>query len=139
MDKNDTKTGIRKSLAQLPFEERRVLIDQGHKLSASLSEILALEGGAIAGEWHSQWRRAGYNYREDHKERDMQVYTIRNNWAMQKGLMKAGPCGYTDDITAAGEEVFCRCSIRYLYNIRDLPETMLTAKGAAALKEVRNG
>jgi len=107
VDKNETKGDIKKSLKQLPFEERRVIIDQGHKLVASISEILATDGGAIAGEWHSHWRQKGYNYRKDHKERDRQVYAMRGNWAMKSGLMKCGPAGYTDDITQPGEEVFC--------------------------------
>ena len=49
VDKAAEKKKIRKSLAQLPFEERRVLIDQGHKLRASISEIVAKDGNAIAG------------------------------------------------------------------------------------------
>ena len=53
VDKVDVKSGIRKSLARLPFEERRVLIDQGHKFVGDLNLIIAHDGGAIAGEWHS--------------------------------------------------------------------------------------
>ena len=49
--RRETKDAVRKSLASLPFEERRVLIDQGHKLTASLNDILATDGGAIAGRW----------------------------------------------------------------------------------------
>jgi len=75
---------VRKALARLPFEERRVLIDQGHKFTANLSNILAQDGGAIALIWHSHWRQSGYDYREDHKERDGKVYAIRgNNWALR--------------------------------------------------------
>lgn len=107
VERREVKKDIRKALAQLPFEERRVLIDQGHKLRASLSEILAVDGGAVALIWRSHWRQAGYNYRVDHKERDGKVYTLRGNWAIERGLMKAGPAGYYDDITAVGEEIFC--------------------------------
>ena len=137
--KRETKDDIRKSLAQLPFEERRVLIDQGHKLTSSISEILATDGGAIAGVWRSHWRQSGYDYRVDHKDRDEKVYTVRDNWAMQAGLMKVGRAGYTDDITKPGEEVFCRCYYSYLYHLRDLPASMLTAKGRAQLERVRQG
>jgi hypothetical protein len=135
--KREAKRAIRKALASLPFEERRVLIDQGHKLSGSLSNILATDGGAIALIWHSHWRQAGYDYREDHKERDGKVYAMRGNWALKSGLMKAGEAGYYDQITAVGEEVFCRCYAQYLYNLRDLPKAMLTAKGAEELERVR--
>lgn len=137
VDKLETKTSIRKALKQLPFEERRVAVDQGHKFIASLNNIVATSNGALALTWHSHWRQPGYNYRKDHKERDGKVYAIRGNWAMERGLMKKGAAGYYDDITAVGEEVFCRCSAQYLYALRDLPADMLTQKGAEALAEAR--
>ena len=136
-DKIEEKDSIRKSLAQLPFEERRVLVDQTHKLTSAINETVATGGGAIAAKWFSHWRQAGYDYREDHKERDGQVYAIRGNWAMAKGLMKVGDAGYVDDVTKPGEEPFCRCAYRYVYNLRSLPDDMLTAKGRDELKKVR--
>lgn len=133
VDTNDIKANLKKSFSALPFEERRVLIDQSHKLTSDINNIIAVDGGAIAAEWHSHYRQAGYNARPDHKARDGKIYLIRGNWAIEKGLVKKGPNGYTDDITKPGEEVFCRCSYRYLYNLRDLPSDLLTAKGQAAL------
>lgn len=132
-DKRETAKEVRKALARLPFEERRVMIDQGHKFTANLSNILAQNGGAIAMIWHSHWRQTGYDYREDHKDRDLKVYAIRGNWAIQQGLMRLGEAGYYEDVTAAGEEVYCRCYAQYLYALRDLPKDMLTKKGAEAL------
>ncbi len=137
VDKAKTKIDIRKALAQLPFEDRRVLIDQGHKFTSSLSEIIAHDAGAIAAEWHSNWRQANYDYREDHKERDGNIYAVRGCWALDQSLMKPGPAGYTDEITKPAEEIFCRCAYRFIYNLRDLPANMLTAKGRGALKEFR--
>lgn len=137
VDRRDVKDNIRKSLTQLPFEERRVLIDQGHKFTSALNETIATGGGAIACVWRSRWRQAGYDYREDHKERDGLVYAIRGNWAIERGLMKLSPNGYVDQITKPGEEVFCRCSYEYIYNLRDLPTEMLTTKGKAELARVR--
>ena len=87
--------------------------------------------------WHSKWRQQNYDYREDHKERDLKVYAIRDNWAITKGLMKAGPAGFYDDITKVAEEVFCQCYAKFIYNIRSLPVDMLTAKGKAALADAR--
>jgi hypothetical protein len=133
----EVKKNVRKSLAQLPFEERRVLIDQGSKLIASINEIVATDGGAIAGRWVSHWRQAGYDYREDHKERDEKVYLIRDSWAPAAGLAKKGRAGYADEITQPAQEPFCRCYYVYLYNLRDLPSDMITAKGKAALADVR--
>jgi hypothetical protein len=109
VDKREIKGHIRKELAGLPFRERRVLIDQGHKLNASLADIIATNSDAIAAIWHSNWRQVNYNYRRDHKERDGLFYAIRGNWAIERGFMKPGPNGYTDQITMVGEEVFCRC------------------------------
>jgi len=131
------RADIKKALAQLPFEERRVIVDQGHKLTAALSSTVATAGGAIAARWHSHWRQSGYDYREDHRERDTHVYAIRGNWALAQGLMRAGPAGYTDDVTTPGEEVFCRCYHTYIYNLRDLPPEMVTRRGEAKLAEVR--
>lgn len=136
-DKVEVKATVRKALAQLPFEERRVAVDQGHKFVANLNNILAVDGGALAAEWHSHWRQANYNYRRDHKERDEHIYVIRGNWALAKGLMKMDGHGYTDEITAPGEEVFCRCSYRYIYSLRSLPPGMVTEKGRAELERVR--
>lgn len=135
--KSDTTKDIRKALVRLPFEERRVLIDQGHKLTAAINEIVAKDANALALIWHSHWRQSGYNYRPDHKERDQRVYAIRPNWALDKGLMKAGPAGYYDKVTSVGEEPFCRCYAQYIYNLRDLPADMLTQKGASELARVR--
>jgi hypothetical protein len=134
VDKADVKADLRKALKQLPYEERRVLIDQGHKFTAALNNIVAVDGGAIAVEWHSHYLQAGYNYRPDHKERSGKIYLIRDNWAQIKGLVKAGKAGYYDSITAVGEEVFCRCFATYVYSLRSLPGDMLTTKGREALK-----
>jgi hypothetical protein len=129
IDKVAEKQAIRKSLAQLPFEERRVIIDQGHKLLASINDVIATKQGAIAVEWNSQWRQANYDYREDHKERDEKVYLLRDTWATEKGLVKPNEDGYYDQITAVAEEPYCRCFARYIYNLKSLPNDMLTAKG----------
>lgn len=136
VERNPVKTDIRKQLASLPFIERRVAIDQGHKFAAALSEIVAVDGGALAGEWHSHWRQINYNYRPDHKERDGKVYAVRGNWALERGLMRALD-GYIDQITRPGEEPFCRCYYRWFHALRDLPDDMLTRKGLDELERVR--
>jgi hypothetical protein len=131
------KKDVRKSLASLPFEERRVIIDQSMKLISSISDIVATDGGAIAGVWRSNWRQHGYDYREPHKERDGVVYLIRGSWAHAAGLVKPGGGGFLDDHERAGELPFCRCFVEYRYALRDLPADMLTAKGKAALEHAR--
>ena len=134
VDKPEVRDDLKKALRSLPYEERRVAIDQGHKLVATINDLVAVEGGAIAGEWHSNFRQPGYDARPDHKERDGGVYLIRGNWASAQGLVKPGPAGWSDSITQPAEEPFCRCQFHYIYSLRRLPEGMLTAKGRAALQ-----
>jgi hypothetical protein len=132
---------IKKALRGLPFVERRVLVDQGAKLNSSISATLAMDGGAIAAKWHSHWRQANYDYREDHKERDGKVYLVRGSWAHKAGLVKRGDVGYSDEVTQPAEEVYCRCRWIYLYHLRQLPDSMITDRGRVALraaKEVRS-
>lgn len=133
-EKRQAAEDVKKALRQLPFAERRVLIDQGHKLTASINSVVAVGGGAIAARWFSHYRQSGYHYREDHKERDGRVYLIRDSWAAEKGLVKPGEAGYTDQITEPGEEISCRCRYVYLFNLRDLPRDMLTALGMEELE-----
>jgi hypothetical protein len=143
-DRGKAKENIRKSISGLSFRERRVLIDQGHKLESTISEIVAQAGGAIAGIWHSHWRQANYDYREDHKERDERIYVVPDNWAIQKGLMKKGSNTYPliTSITRPGEDVNCRCFYQWLYSPAELPRDLLTQKGIEELerveREIRN-
>jgi hypothetical protein len=137
VDKVDVKEHIAKPIKQVSYEYRRVSIDQGAKLVAAVNEVVAQQAGVIAYRWRSHWRQAGYDYRPDHKERDNKIYLVRGSWAQDQGLVKAGEAGYYDEITAAAQEVFCRCYVVALYALRELPEEMLTAKGKTLLEETR--
>lgn len=137
IDKKDESIIVRKALSSLPYAERRVMIDQGHRMIATINDVIAVDGGAIALIWHSHWRQSGYNYREDHKERDGKVYLLPNSWALEKSLVKPGPAGWYDQITHVAEEINCRCFAQFLYTLRSLPQDMLTARGKLALEEGR--
>lgn len=128
INKSEQKELIKKSVDELDFIARRVAIDQGHKLASNVKYTLSIQGGAIAFKWHSNWRRPGYKFRHDHKERDEIIYLIRDSWAIEKGLIKAAH-GYYDEITAAGEEVFCSCQAIPIYAPQKLPDEFLTEKG----------
>jgi len=134
---SESVSHIVKPLRSLSYEERRLHIDQGHKMIAAVNEVLGIQSGAIVMIWRSHYRQAGYDYREDHKERDGKVYAIRGNWAMEQGFMKLAGHEYTDQITAPAEEVNCRCFGIYLRNLRDLPAEMLTKKGKEELTRVK--
>lgn len=128
IDRVEKKKEISKSIQELDFISRRVAIDQGHKMASNVKYLLSVQSGAIAFRWHSNWRRPGYDYRRDHKERDEVIYLIRGSWADEKGLLKAVN-GYYDEVTAAGEEVFCSCQVFPIYAPQKLPAEFLTEKG----------
>lgn len=132
-DKRAQKAEIRKPLASSPFEVRRVLIDQGMKFVSALNSTIAVDGGAIAARWRAV-HRPNYDHRPEHLARDGKIFTIRDNWAMQQGLMKRGPNGYTDEIEQPAEFVYCSCTYVYLYGLKQLPEDMLTVKGRDAIE-----
>lgn len=133
----EVKDSVRRGIAGLPFEERRVVIDQGHKLVSAINDIVATDGGAIAAIWRHVNEGGGYQARPEHVKRDTHIFVVRDNWALKDGLMKLAGSKYTDEVTAPGEEVFCRCWYEYVYNLRDLPEKMWTAKGREELKRAR--
>ncbi len=133
VNRREEKKQIKKELGMLPFKERRVIIDQTHKLINNINEIVAVDNGAIAAQWHSNWRQANYNFREDHKELDGKVYLIRDTWATKNSYVKP-KTGYTNDVVAPGEEIYCRCRYKYLYRVSELPDDMITAKGKEALQ-----
>lgn len=136
--RQETKAHIRRGIAALPFEERRVIIDQGHKLAATIDDIIARDGGAIALIWHHvPEHRPAYDARPVHVARDKKIYLLRESWAMRDGLIRRGAAPYYDEVTAVGEEIFCRCSAEYIYALRDLPENLLSNKGRIALIEAR--
>lgn len=138
LDLFKTTKHIVKTAEQIRYEARRVMIDQNHKLLANIDNIVATDNGAIAAIWHSHWRQPNYDYRDKHKARDLLMYAIRGNWAIKKGLMKKGVNGYLDEITQPGQEVFCRCFVTYVYNLRTLEPDMLTKKGQAFLDGPKN-
>lgn len=128
---------IRRGIAGLSFEERRVVVDQGAKLTASINDIVAQDGGAIAAIWHHVREGGGYQARPEHEARDGDIFVIRSNWALKDGLIKLAGRKYTDQIEQPAELVYCRCWYEYLYVISDLPAEMLTEKGKRSLEEVR--
>lgn len=132
VDKKDVADNSKKALKALPYEERRVMIDQAAKFKSSLDRITATDGGAIAGKWRI-YNGANYANRHSHKERENKIYLIRDSWAIQKGLIKTAGATFTDEITQPAEEVYCSCRYLYLFNLRDLPHELLTARGRESI------
>lgn len=132
-DRRKLKREIKKPLARLPFEERRVMIDQGHKLISSINDMIAQDGGAIAAKWRHV-HQAGYDARPEHLDRDGQVFLLRGSWADKAGFVKGT---YTDEFEQPAELPFCRCSYVYVYALRRLSDDLLTARGRAELRRVK--
>jgi hypothetical protein len=131
------KQEIKKPLQRLPFEERRLFIDQGHKMVAAVNATIALDGGAIAAKWRHV-HQLGYDARPAHLARDGQIFLVRDSWAHQQGLLApVNDNGFTDDIEQPGELPFCRCSYVWFYRLRQLPDTLLTQKGREQLAAAR--
>ena len=137
IDKVEQKTEIRKALAQLPFEERRVIIDQNAKLFSAINTTVAENGGAIGATWQSHKFQHGYNGRPTHNARDGKFFLVKNSWAHEAGLVKPGPDGYTDAVEQPAEWPFCKCSWNYVFSLRSVPDACLTEKGREALREAR--
>jgi len=131
------KQNIRKALAQLPFEERRVIIDQNAKLFSAINTTVAVNGGAIGAIWHSHKYQAGYNGRPEHNARDGHFFLVRDSWAQESGLVKPGKNGYTDAVEQPAEFPYCKCSYQYVYSLRSVPDECMTAKGREALQQAR--
>jgi len=138
VQKREEKKNLRKALAQLPFEERRVVIDQNAKLFSAINTTVALNGGAIGGYWQSHKYQRGYNGRPDHNSRQGKFFLVRDSWAHQAGFVKAGAGDYTDEIEQPAELPFCKCSYKYVYSLRNIPVDFLTKKGENALNEAQS-
>ncbi len=132
----EVKKHIGKRLQSSTFEERRMLIDQGHKLISSVNQTIAEGNGAIAAQWHHV-HQANYDARPEHVARDDRIYLIRDSWAHKDGLVKVGANGYTDQITQPAQEPFCRCYFTYLYSLSRLPADLLTEKGKKVMERTR--
>lgn len=131
--KREVKENVRAGIASLKYEERRVLTDQGHKLVSAINATLASQGQAIAAIWRSHWHQAGYDFREEHKDREVESlrrpFLIPDSWAIKEGYIKTNAAKYVNQFTAPAEEPFCRCFYQYQYNIRQMPRDYLTKKG----------
>lgn len=132
----EARKHIGKRLQQASYEERRMLIDQGHKLIAAVNQTVAEGSGAIAAQWHHV-HQANYDARPEHVARDDRIYLIRDSWAHSEGLVKPGKYGYTDEITQPAYEPYCRCYYTYMYSLSRLPDDMLTEKGRKVMEQTR--
>jgi len=128
--------GMKEPVESLKYKERRVAIDQGHKLAAAIASVNAQSNSAIAFTWRQHFTK---NPRERHTELDGEVFPIKNSWAYEQGLIQGakGKYKFVEDLPSQpAEEVYCRCTADYVFNLRELYRRaphLLTAKGLAVL------
>ncbi len=128
-DLRSVASEILKPVARVKYEARRVAVDQGHKLNAAISHVVAQGAGAIAAIWHDRGEHdKGYDARKEHLARSGKLYLVRDSWAMDEGLVKRGG-PYTDEVDQPAERVYCSCWWEWITSPRSLPEEMLTEKG----------
>lgn len=132
INKRETRSTIGKSMAQFRYEKRRCEIDQSMKLVANISEIVAMDAGAVAGIWHDHGEHdKNYHARKEHLARSGHLFLVRDSWAIQQGLVKRGSRPYMDEITKPGVEPYCRCWYQWITSPRRLPDECLTREGQA--------
>lgn len=112
------------------------------KAASFLSEVdylFQIRSGAIAAIWHYNDldEQGDHPPLLDHRKRDQQVYVVRGNWAITKGLMTAGTVGFLDDITRPKQQAGCMCWCQFIYGFRNLPPSLLTDAGRAAHSRAR--
>ena len=134
VDRREVASKIARPSIQARYELRRVAIDQGHKLAANISDLVATHGGAIAAIWHDRGEHDhNYNARKEHLARSGKMFLIRDSWAIKNGLIKAGAAVYTDEIEKPAQLTYCSCWYEYLISLEDIPAEWLTKKGRAAI------
>jgi hypothetical protein len=121
---------IGKAARDARAHERMVAVDQTKKLVVTLDEIIAENEGSIGGFWDATWD-IERKHRPEHAARHDKFYLRRGSWADVEGLVRK-PDGYMDEWDMPGVLINCRCEYRYVYDIGDLPEELLTAKGRKA-------
>jgi len=130
---------IKKELRLLAKWDRLFYVYKAMCFPAEVEFLFSLEGNPIAAIWHYNPidEQTDYPKTYDHKQRDELVYAVRGNWAITKGLMKAGPNGYLDEISRPSQEIGCLCHLQWLYFFSRLPTNMVTEKGFSELKRAR--
>jgi hypothetical protein len=132
-------TRFKKELSSLIGWEELFGVYKAASFPAEVDYIFGIEKHPLAAVWrYNQLDTQGeYKKTYNHERLDGRVYAVADNWAIQKGLMVAGPDGYVDDITRPCQEVGCMCSLSWIYSLRELPDAMVTPKARAELPRVR--
>jgi len=119
-------------IQSIRYKERRVAIDQGHKLAAAISEVQAYSNHAIALTWRHHFSK---NPREDHQEMDGETFVYPESWAVREGLVRKQNLVSNLPVMPA-QAINCRCTADHVYTLRELYRRaphLLTKKGLKLL------
>lgn len=125
-----------KSERQIQF----ILTDQSRKMREAMDSIIREELGAIGGFWQgvrdsrevgnpNGLYPKGNKAHGDHWKREGKFYIFKDSWAYKRGLVKGELYEDLED-GGAGVAIGCRCWLRAVYDIRDVPKEFITMKGA---------
>lgn len=129
-----------------------VIKDQSNKLTASMDEITAREGGAIAMIWKTRNDKRvvgnpsgiypkGRPIHMNHYARNNKLFLVKGSWAIEEGyIKKTKDVDYIEDIPDGrpGEPIGCRCFRIDIYTLEDIPSEygfILTQKGKKKVGE----
>ena len=106
-------TKIKSEIRSLAKWDKLFWTYKASSFPTELEYIFQLESNPIACVWNYNRSDEVGEYRKtyDHRQRDGHVYAVRGNWAIEKGLMRAGPHGYVDEISRPCQEVGCMCRL----------------------------
>lgn len=129
-----------------------VIKDQSNKLSASMDEITATEGGAFAMIWKTRNDKRvvgnpsglypkGAPIHGNHYIRNNKLFLLKGSWALKEGyIKKTKEVEYLEDVPDGypGQAIGCRCYRIDIYSLEDIPSEyhfILTKKGKAEVGE----
>lgn len=127
---------------------RMILGDQTRKLLNNFDNIVAEEYKALGFFWKTRrddrvvGKPGGKNPKPselhgDHYSRQDKFYFFHKNWAIEKGLIntKHKDFAWADfDDGMPGQPINCRCYAYNIYELEDVPESLLTEKGKKYLE-----
>jgi len=109
-------------------------------LVSDIDYLFKLRDNPIAAIWHYNQMDEDVEppFTSKHRELDHKIFTVRGNVCIERGLMNTG-AGFIDASPRPKQELGCLCDFQYLYNLRDLPEALLTEKGKRELRGANRG
>lgn len=119
------KTNKKRKLKQYRSSDLDSSLKDAKTLLNTADHLNAIDNNAIAAIWMA--RKCS-----EHASRNGEVYAIKGSWALKKKMMKVGPGGYLNDTPLPRS---CGCYLTYIYNLRSLPDNMLTANANKILKK----